>query len=100
MIITIQGKRGEGKTAVANKICEGKKSVCIAEYSLASAFWTEEIDVDTEIILIDDVRNYDKTCKYFRSEFLTINKQCKKPVNINMPDVILIKYPNFADYII
>ena len=90
MIITIQGKQGEGKTMLAKKMCKGKKVSFIEEHSLKSPFWTSQMDDDTDFIVIDDVVNYEETYSIFRSEILTINKQCKNPVDVKMPDVILV----------
>jgi len=91
MIITIQGKQGEGKTTLAKKMCKGKKVSFIEEHSLKSPFWTTQMDNDTDYIVVDGVTNYEETYSIFRNEILTINRQCKKPVDIKMPDVILVR---------
>ena len=91
MIITIQGRKGEGKSTLAKKICKEKKVLFIDEHSLKSPFWTIEIDNDTEFILVDDVTNYEETYSIFISEILTIHRQCKEPFDIQMPDVILVR---------
>lgn len=90
MIITIQGKQGEGKTTLAKKICKGKKVSFIEEYSLKSPFWASQIDNDTDFILVDNVRDYEETYSVFRAEQLTINRPCKEKFDIKMPDVILV----------
>lgn len=90
MIITIEGKQGEGKTTLAREICKGKKVSFIKEHSLISPFWTNQMDDDTEMIVVDEVKKYEETYAIFRSDFLTINRQCKKPINVKMPDVILV----------
>ena len=92
MIITIEGKPNEGKTSLAKKICKGKKASFIQESSLSSPFWTAQMDDDTDFIVVDDVKNYEKTYSKFRCDQLTINKQCKEPVIVNLPNVILIKF--------
>lgn len=90
MIITIKGSQGEGKTTLAKKMCKGKKVFFIEEHSLKSPFWTSQMDDNTDFIVVDDVSNYEETYSIFRSEFLTINRQCKKPFDIKMPNVILV----------
>jgi len=91
MIITIEGKRCEGKTTLARKISKGKKVSFIEEHSLKSPFWTNQIHNDTELIVVDDVTNFETTYGIFRAEILTINRQCKEPIDVKMPDVILIR---------
>ena len=91
MIIIIQGKQGEGKTTLAKKMCIGKKASFIEEHSLKSPFWTNQMNDDTDFIVVDDVTNYEETYSIFRSEILTINRQCKEPVEVKMPDVILVR---------
>ena len=90
MVITIQGKPGEGKTNLAKKICEGKKVYHVEESSLKHPFWTQVMDEDIDFILVDDVKNYNETYAVFRSEKLTIEKRGKYPVDIIMPDVVLV----------
>ncbi len=91
MIITIQGKPGVGKTTLAKKICKEKKVSFIEEHSLKSPFWTNQMDDDTDFIVVDSVTNYEETYSIFRSEILTINRPCKEPVEVKMPDVILVR---------
>mgnify|MGYP003640975131 CR=1 FL=1 len=73
------------------KMCIGKKVSFIEEHSLKSPFWTNQMNDDTDFIVVDDVTNYEETYSIFRSEILTINRQCKEPVEVKMPDVILVR---------
>tara|TARA_R110002012_G_scaffold279428_2_gene467445 strand:- start:1003 stop:1281 length:279 start_codon:yes stop_codon:yes gene_type:complete len=92
MIITIQGKQGEGKTTLAKKICKEKKVSFIEEHSLKSPFWTNQIDDNTDFIVVDDVTNYKEIYSIFRSEFLEVNRRGKDPFYIKTPNVILIRF--------
>jgi broad-specificity NMP kinase len=98
MIITIEGRDNEGKTTFAKKISEGKK-VYIRELDLNSNFCFSEVDEDVEFIIIDDIKNYDKTYSFFKSEKLTINKQHKETIFIKMPHIILITQKNDKMYL-
>ena len=91
MIITIEGKQGEGKTTLAKKICKGKRVSFIQEHSLKSPFWANQMDDDTEILVVDEVANYEETYSLFRAGILRINRQCKEPLDVKMPDVILVR---------
>lgn len=90
MIITIQGKQGEGKTALIKKICEAKKVLSIDENVLKETFWTGKIDNDIDFILIDEVVSYEETRNVFTSGILTVRRQRQEPFNFKMPDVILV----------
>lgn len=92
MIITIEGKQGEGKTTLAKKICKGKKVSFIDEHSLKSPFWTNQMDEDTDIIVVDNVKDFENTYSNFRAKSLSINRPCKNPINRKMPDVVLVKF--------
>jgi cytidylate kinase len=91
MIITIDGKKGEGKTTLVKNICKGKKVSFINECSLVSKFWTCQLDNDTDIIVIDEVKHFNKTYSIFSNAFLTIENPQKEPFVLNMPDVILVR---------
>ncbi|QQY83413.1 hypothetical protein JJL45_05325 [Tamlana sp. s12] len=90
MIITIEGKPSEGKTTLAKKLCKGKKVSFISEVSLKSPFWASQMDDDTEIIVVDDVKHYQESYSIFLSETLLINTPGEKSVEVKMPDVILV----------
>lgn len=90
MIITIEGKPGEGKTTLAKTICHGKKTYKICEHDLNSPFWTQQMDYDTEIIVVEDVQHYLSTYANFLFPKLKINKRYKECVEIDMPDIVLV----------
>lgn len=90
MIITIEGKPGEGKSTLAKKICHGKKTYNITEFDLSGPFWTINMDYDTEIIVVEDVKKYNETYLKFCSQSLKIEKIFQKTVEIEMPDVVLV----------
>lgn len=92
MIITIEGKKGEGKTSLARDICHGERVFEIEEQMLNSPFWTNEMAFHTETIIVDEVVNYRETRELFNKDLLEINKKGKHPINIKMPDVILVLF--------
>ena len=91
MIITIEGGRYEGRTTLAKEICKGKKVLFTDEHSLKSPFWTNQMDDDTDFIVVDDVTNYEETYSIFRGETLTVNRRYREPFNISTPNVILVR---------
>lgn len=91
MIITIEGKAGEGKTTLAREIFEGRKVVQIQERALHHYFGLSMVDKDTEVIFIDNVRNLKETHQLLKEDFLEINYPCKDPITIETPDIILVK---------
>ena len=82
MIITIQGKKGEGKTSLVKKICKGKKVSFIEECSLKSPFWVNQMDKNTELIVVDNIKHYNDTYGIFRKKMLIINRRSKEPINV------------------
>jgi hypothetical protein len=94
MIITIEGKPSSGKSLLAEQICFGKNFKIIPEYNLSQCFWTNYLGVneETEFIIVDDVKEYDKTYYLFKPDFLWIMERGKKDFKIKMPTIILIKY--------
>jgi thymidylate kinase len=91
MIITIEGKRGEGKTTIADKILNGIKYSYIHENSLKSPFWSSFIEQDSEFLVIDEVVNYEKVYNMFNVDSLNINRKGKPRLQIKTPNIILIK---------
>ena len=91
MIITIEGKPSSGKSILAEKICLGKEFVLFSEHNLKSFFWTTIITETTEVIIVDDVVDYEYIYSLFSSDFLTINRRGNMPFKIKMPTIILIK---------
>lgn len=92
MIITIEGEKGEGKSILAVKICEDRKYTVIQESDLGHPFWTARLSIDesVEVIIIDSVKDFDRTYLKFLDESLIIDSPCEKSSTIPMPDVILI----------
>ena len=90
MIITIEGKRGEGKTMLAREITKGKRAVWINEYRLDSQWWTGLIDKTTEFIVFDEISDINKLNHLINADSLIIQKPMKPPYLIPMPSLILI----------
>lgn len=94
MIITIEGTRGSGKTTICNKIWKHKKAFFINEQDVKKTFAFERINKETDFIVIDEVLDYDFVYKYFKEDYLYVNKRFGMPFIIKMPDVILVKQSN------
>ena len=91
MIITIEGHRAEGKSTLAKSIYGCKKTSFIQESSLGSSFWASSLDSCTEVIVVDDVKDYKNTCNFFKNETIIINERFGNSFDIKTPMVILIK---------
>lgn len=90
MIITIEGKRGEGKTMLAREITKGKRAVWINEYRLDSQWWTGLIDKTTEFIVFDEISDINKFNHLVNGDSLIIHNPMKPSYEIPMPSLILI----------
>lgn len=62
MIITIEGKNGEGKTTLAKMITEinNKKAIFIYEYDLYNKSWLSELDSSIHFLVIDEITEIKK----------------------------------------
>ena len=56
MVIVIEGKQGEGKTTLVNKITQGAKVLTISEKDTSSINWMASLTHDTEYLVVDEVR--------------------------------------------
>lgn len=92
MIITIEGKAGEGKNLLSKKITQGSTSILLDEYEVGRAFWNRNISKTTDFVIIDDVKDFDLIYSVFNREFLTVDKRGEKSFIIEMPHIIIIKY--------
>lgn len=90
MIYLITGKKASGKSKKALEITKGKKYVLFNEIFLKSAFCFNGVDSMTEYIIIDDVKNKESVEMFLKYKKLQIERQCKTPEIIDMPNVILI----------
>lgn len=91
MIITIEGKAGEGKTRQAREMTEFCDVVQIQEHQLKGSFGCMQVDENTDYIIIDDVRDYDFVYNFFNKDTITIVRPNKKDIEIKTPTVIIIK---------
>ena len=94
MIITIEGKPNEGKTYLAKKISENRKSVFINSKEIGKPFSFMSVENDTEVIIVDDIRteDFDKVYSVFTQNELKIDRMGQNMLSIKTPDVILIRF--------
>ncbi len=91
MIITIEGERETGKTLLAREISADRETVWLEEYEIDGMFGLSDILESTQLVIIDNVRNYEKTKSIFDKKNIVVQKIfCDEKV-ITTPDVILIK---------
>jgi predicted ATPase len=89
-VTIITGNQGTGKTMLAKKLCENKKSIWFD--SLENNF-EKQIDIDTEIIVIDDLSciSMPKVKELITAKSLIFRPNYhKSPIKIQRPEVILI----------
>ena len=91
MIVSIEGKPGDGKSSFAKKIMHNFKHIYLYGWQINKPFWTRLINESIDWIIVDDVKNMDEAKTLFRSEYLEIEKRGEYPYFIPMPNVILIK---------
>ena len=94
MIITIEGKRGEGKTSLAKQITNGKRTIWMAEHNMDTYWGTGLIDETIEYVVIDDIVNMDKFTHLKDAHTLIIERPMKPSYEIPMPNFILITQSN------
>ena len=94
MIITIQGKQGEGKTSLAKKIYENRKAVFINVRDIFARFGFMSVENDTEFIIVDDIKrkDFEKVYSVFTENNIKIERRGEKSFSIKTPNVILIRY--------
>ena len=93
MIITIEGKKGEGKTKLAEQISKGKIVHYITEEHLKNGirFRFSCLYINTDYIIVDDVIDIEAARDFFKTENLWIEQRGQEGFYIPTPDVILIK---------
>lgn len=94
MIITIEGNPEEGKTSLAKKICENRKTVFINSCSIFTPFGFMSIENDTEFIIVDDIKrkDFEKVYSVFKQKNIQIERRGEKIFSIKTPNVILIRF--------
>lgn len=98
MITTITGSPNEDKMSLALKIAEGKKKKIITLTSEPNYFTFSFLEHDTEILIIDNVKNnfLDELYFIFRLNSVTAEKQGDQPYSVKTPDVVLILKQDLA----
>lgn len=82
------GTNGSGKTYTAKQMTEGKKAVFINSDQLRNGFAFKDVNIDTEVIVIEEISCFDEIYWLTGCDFLVINKQCLEPFEIRRPELI------------
>lgn len=82
MIITIEGKQGEGKTVLAGMITEGKTCHYLNHGDIKRMAKVVESVKHDDYIVIDDIVDYDAVYTFFKKRISN---------GLKTPDIILIK---------
>lgn len=90
MIVTINGIQGEGKTTLSKSIFQGRQTYMVEEYEVfENPFWASGVK-ENEVIIVEESIYVNKIFEYFNKAKLVINRKGQTPVEIDMPDVIII----------
>ena len=94
MVIVIEGKQGEGKTTLVNKITQGAKVLTISERDLHSRNWVSDLTDDTEYLVVEVVRELRKVKEQLvgptHIAFIPLYSRCMQRIKLP-PNVIIVK---------
>lgn len=90
MIITIEGRPGEGKSTLAGAICAGKNVLHITENDLNGRLWFCTDNVP-DYIVVDNVNNIELVKDWFSSDNIIYHVKFEENMDVPMPHVIIMK---------
>tara|TARA_R110000787_G_scaffold183311_1_gene295283 strand:+ start:2660 stop:3058 length:399 start_codon:yes stop_codon:yes gene_type:complete len=90
-ITLITGVAGTGKTTLANKLSKGKRTVHMHESEMNRYFWTRNIEIDTECVVITMYRGHciKEILEAFSTQQLLVNIQSEESFIIKTPELII-----------
>ena len=90
MIITIEGKPGEGKSKLASMICANKNVLYMEESYLGGRLWFCA-DRTPDYIVVDNVNNIERVKDWFSSDKIVYHLKFEGEMEVPMPHVIIMK---------
>lgn len=90
MIITMEGRPGEGKSTLANAICADKNVLHITEDDLNGRLWFCTDNVP-DYIVVDNVNNIERVKDWFSSDKIVYHIKFEGKMEAPMPHVIIMK---------
>lgn len=85
----IIGPRESGKTSLAYALAEKKKTVEINFHEIGQNFQFHAVEKDTEVILIDDIKEKSQIIDIVTCQRIKVDKPGKSPYIIDRPELII-----------
>lgn len=88
-VTIILGPNGSGKTTKALELCKGKKAVWLTNINLRNLYPYSEVEIDTDIIVIDEAANMPIVNYLIYSVAIVCQKPHGEFCLREMPEIIL-----------
>ena len=85
----IIGPPNSGKTRKAEELTKDKKAIWIHSNDLSHCFALSEVQKDTEVIVLEDMRHVVQLKQILMCKTLMVNRQYEPPFTIEKPDLII-----------
>ncbi len=89
-VTIISGPRGSGKTTLAQKIANGKKTVWIQNFDINNQFIYQNVEKDTEVIIAEEITAIYLIMCIISTDKIRVNKKMKEPFFMKRPEFIFV----------